>query len=143
MASNRFNLGSFFVRLFFAFILVFATFNPSGYSFYDWILKGMETGFEPLMAFAAIVLLIGWVVYIRATITSLGLIGLILAFAFFGTLLWMVIDWGFIPADSIQIITYIILSLLSMVLAIGMSWSHIRRRMSGQVDVNETDDDLT
>ncbi|NOQ79861.1 MAG: hypothetical protein GQ546_10725 [Gammaproteobacteria bacterium] len=143
MASNRFNLGSFFVRLFFAFILVFATFNPSGYSFYDWILKGMETGFEPLMAFAGIVLLIGWVVYIRATITSLGLIGLILAFAFFGTLLWMVIDWGFIPADSIQIITYIILSLLSMVLAIGMSWSHIRRRMSGQVDVNETDDDLT
>ena len=143
MAGNRFNLGSFFVRLFFAFILVLATYNPSDYSFYYWILTGFETGFEPLMAFSGIVLIIGWAVYIRATVTSLGLIGLILAFAFFGTMLWMVIDWGIVPADSIQVITYIVLSLLSMVLAIGMSWSHIRRRMSGQVDVNETDDDLS
>lgn len=143
MAGKNFNLESFFVRLFFALILVFATFNPSGYSFYHWMLTGLETGFEPLMAFSGIVLVIGWVVYIRATITSLGLIGLILAFAFFGTLLWMVIDWGIVPADSIQLISYIVLSLLSMVLAIGMSWSHIRRRMSGQVDVNETDDDLS
>lgn len=142
MASNSFDFGSFIIRLLFALILVFATFNPSGYSFYHWILTGMETGFEPLMAFSGIVLLIGWVVYLRATITSLGLIGLLLAFAFFGTLLWMVIDWGIVPADSIQTITYIVLTLLSMVLAIGMSWSHIRRRISGQVDVNETDDDL-
>ena len=85
------------------------------------------------------VLLIGWVVYIRATITSLGIIGLVLAFAFFGSLLWVVIDLGIVPANSIEIITYIILVLLSCVLSIGMSWSHIRRRMSGQLDVNDTD----
>jgi hypothetical protein len=144
MASNSFNFVSFLVRLFFAFILVFATYNPSGYSFFDWIQQSISTSnLEPLMIFSGILLLIGWVVFIRATITSLGPIGLILAFAFFGSLLWMVIDWGIIPADSIQIITYIVLSLLSMVLAIGMSWSHVRRRMSGQVDVNETDDNMT
>lgn len=142
MARNSFDFGSFIIRLFFALILVFATYNPSEYSFYHWMLTGLDTGFQPLMAFSGIVLLIGWVVYLRATITSLGLIGLILAFAFFGTLLWMVIDWGIVPADSIQTITYIVLTLLSMVLAIGMSWSHIRRRMSGQIDVNDTDDDL-
>ena len=141
MAGNQFNFGSFVVRLFFALILVFASFNPSGYSFFHWLKTALETGvFEPLMAFSAIVLLIGWIVYIRATITSLGFAGLILAFAFFGTLLWMTIDWGIVPADSIEVITYIVLSLLSMVLAIGMSWSHVRRRMSGQVDVNDTDD---
>jgi hypothetical protein len=141
MAGNQFNFGSFVIRLFFALILVFASFNPSGYSFFHWLKTALETGvFEPLMAFSAIVLLIGWIVYIRATITSLGFAGLILAFAFFGTLLWMTIDWGIVPADSIEVITYIVLSLLSMVLAIGMSWSHVRRRMSGQVDVNDTDD---
>lgn len=142
MASGGFDFGSFLIRIFFALILVFATFNPSGYSFYHWILTGLETELEPLMAFAGVVLLIGWVIFIRATISSLGFIGLLLAFAFFGTLLWMVIDWGIVPADSIQTITYIVLGLLSLVLAVGMSWSHIRRRMSGQVDVNETDDDL-
>ena len=141
MAGNQFNFGSFIVRLVFALILVFASFNPSGYSFFHWLKTAIETGtFEPLMAFSAIVLLIGWIVYIRATITSLGFAGLLLAFAFFGTLLWMTIDWGIVPADSIEVITYIVLSLLSMVLAIGMSWSHVRRRMSGQVDVNDTDD---
>lgn len=142
MARNRFNLGSFFVRLFFALILVFATYNPSGYSFYDWIMAALETGFEPLMALAGIALLIGWIVYISATASSLGLIGLLLAFAFFGAMIWMVIDWGLIPIDSVQVITYIILVILSFVLAIGMSWSHIRRQMSGQVDVNDTDEEL-
>ncbi len=142
MASNKFNFGSFFVRLIFSLILVFTSYNPSGYSFYHWVLKSLETGFEPLMVFSGVVLLIGWIVYLNATIASLGLVGLILAFAFFGSLLWMVIDWGFIPVDSVQIITYIVLSLLSLVLAIGMSWSHIRRRLSGQVDVNDTDEEL-
>jgi hypothetical protein len=143
MASRAFNFESFLFRLFFALILVFASYNPSGYSFYHWIINTIESGnIQPLLVFSGIVLLIGWVVYIRATITSLGLIGLILSFAFFGSMLWMVIDWGWVPADSVQLITYIVLTLLSMVLAVGMSWSHIRRRMSGQVDVNETEDDL-
>ncbi len=141
MAIKQFNFGSFLLRLIFALCLVFATYNPSGYSFYDWALTIIKTGFTPLFAFSGVVLLIGWVVYIRATITSLGLIGLILAFAFFGTLLWLIIDMG-VPADSITVLTYIALTLLSMVLAIGMSWSHIRRRMSGQVDVNETEDEF-
>ncbi len=141
MAGNQFNFGSFVVRWVFALILVFASFNPSGYSFFHWLKSAVETqAFTPLMAFSAIVLLIGWIVYIRATITSLGFAGLVLAFAFFGTLLWMTIDWGIVPANSIEVISYIVLTLLSMVLAIGMSWSHIRRRMSGQVDVNDTDE---
>ncbi|MCK5697447.1 MAG: hypothetical protein KAI02_04740 [Gammaproteobacteria bacterium] len=141
MARNGFNFGNFFIRLFFALFLVLATYNPSGYSFYHWILKGIELGFEPLMALAGITLLIGWVVYIKATMDSLGIIGLILAFAFFGTLIWLVIDFGLIPIDNFQVITYIGLVLLSLILAIGMSWSHISRQMSGQVDVDASDDD--
>ena len=139
MANKTFNTTSFFIRLFFALFLVFATYNPSDYSFYQWLRQSIEQGFQPLIIFCGVILLIGWAIYIRATITSLGIIGLFLAFAFFGSLLWMVIDMGIVPADSIEIITYIILVLLSCVLGIGMSWSHIRRRMSGQLDVNDTD----
>ncbi|MBE9525688.1 MAG: hypothetical protein IME94_01815 [Proteobacteria bacterium] len=139
MANKTFNSASFFIRLFFALILVFATYNPTDYSFYHWASQSLEQGFQPLMIFCSVVLLIGWAIYIRATITSLGIIGLVLAFAFFGTLLWVVIDLGIVSANSIEIITYIILVLVSCVLSIGMSWSHIRRRMSGQLDVNDTD----
>ena len=139
MANKTFNSASFFIRLFFALILVFATYNPTDYSFYHWASQSLEQGLQPLIIFCGVVLLIGWAIYIRATITSLGIIGLVLAFAFFGSLLWVVIDLGIVPANSIEIITYIILVLLSCVLSIGMSWSHIRRRMSGQLDVNDTD----
>lgn len=99
MINHKFNFSSFFIRLFFASVLVFNSYNPSGYSFYHWLIETLDTGLTPLIAFTGVVLLIGWVIYLRATITSLGIIGLTLAFAFFGTLLWMVIDWGFIPGN--------------------------------------------
>jgi hypothetical protein len=94
------------------------------------------------MALAGIVLLIGWTIYLRATARSLGIFGLLLAAAFFGTILWLVIDWGLVHVDSVTAITYIILVILCGILAIGISWSHIRRRMTGQVDVDEVEGDL-
>jgi hypothetical protein len=131
----------FFLRLTAAFVLVFATYNPSGVSFYHWVSHNL-TSPTPTMALVGILLLIGWTIYLRATARSLGAFGLLLAAAFFGTLLWMVIDWGLVDADSVKAITYIILVILCGILAIGISWSHIRRRMTGQVDVDEVEGDL-
>ena len=131
----------FFLRLLAAFILVFSTYNPSEWSYYHWVSKNLSN-LDPLMALAGVVLLIGWAIYLRATARSLGLIGLLLAAALFGTLLWLVIDWGLVEADSITAITYIILVILCCILAVGISWSHVRRRMTGQVDVDEIEGDL-
>jgi len=89
---------------------------------------------------SAVVLLIGWTVFIRATLNSLGGFGLGLAVAFFAIIVWWLVDLGLLGINSVSIITYIILFLLSAVLATGMSWSHIRRKMSGQVDVDDIDD---
>jgi hypothetical protein len=141
MSAKGFNFASFLGRLVAALILVFATYNPSGYSYFHWVEQSLSE-FDPLVAFAGVVLLIGWVMFIRATARSLGLFGILLASAFFGTLLWLVIDRGWLAADNLQLITYIVLVLLSAILAVGMSWSHIRRRLSGQLDVDEVDDDL-
>jgi hypothetical protein len=131
----------FFLRLLAAFALVFTTYNPSGTSYYHWLSQNIASP-TPMMALVGIVLLIGWTIYLRATARSLGAFGLLLAAAFFGTLLWMVIDWGLVPADSVKAITYIILVILCGILAIGISWSHIRRRITGQVDVDEVEGDL-
>ena len=131
----------FILRLLAAFVLVFTTYNPSGTSYYHWLSQNIASP-TPMMALVGIVLLIGWTIYLRATARSLGAFGLLLAAAFFGTLLWMVIDWGLVDADSVKAITYIILVILCGILAIGISWSHIRRRMTGQVDVDEVEGDL-
>jgi hypothetical protein len=141
MSARGFNFASFLGRLAAALALVFATYNPSGYSYFHWVEQSLPA-FDPLVAFAGVVLLIGWVMFIRATARSLGLLGILLAAGFFGTLLWLVIDRGWLAADNLQLITYIVLVLLSAILAVGMSWSHIRRRLTGQLDVDEVDDDL-
>ena len=128
------------IRFLVAAVLVFATFNPDGYSYYHWLRGDFEQAL-PLKAFAGVVLLIGWTVFIRATLRSLGAFGLLLAAAFFGALIWLIVYYGLIPADSVRALTYIGLVVLCGILATGVSWSHIRRRISGQVDMDEVDND--
>jgi hypothetical protein len=122
-----------------ALLLVLASYNPEGVSYYHWALQDI-TSFSVLKGFIGVVLLIGWTMFIRATLHSLGPVGIGLAVAFFGTLLWLVVDWGLVPSDSIRAISYLVLIAASGVLTAGMSWSHIRRRVSGQFDVDETDE---
>jgi hypothetical protein len=89
---------------------------------------------------SAVVLLIGWSIYLRATFRSLGIFGLTLAFAFFGIIVWWLIDSGLLGLENTDIATYIALFSLSAVLATGMSWPHIRRRLSGQADMADIDE---
>ena len=139
MAVSTFDWDNILIRLIAALVLGFATYNPSGYSYFHWVEQTLP-GYTVPMIFAGIVLLIGWVIFIRATLRSLGALGLILAFAFFGTLLWLVIDMEWVSPNNVKTISYLVLICLSAVLATGMSWSHIRRRMSGQVDVDDVED---
>ena len=141
MARDHFTWLEFFVRLLIALVLVFATYNPSGYSFYHWVVPELPA-FTALKAFAGVVLLIGWTIFIRATSRSLGAFGVILALAFFGTLFWLVTQWGLIPTNSVTAVTYIVLFVIGAVLGTGMSWSLVRRRLSGQADVDEVEDNL-
>ncbi|MFT6903616.1 MAG: Golgi nucleoside diphosphatase [Oleiphilaceae bacterium] len=47
------------------------------------------------------------------------------------------IDIGIMSIDSPSSFTWVIKVFIAAILCIGMSWSHIRRRMSGQADVND------
>ena len=143
MADKNFSGQNFIIRLVFALALVFLTYNPSGYSFYHWAKEALVSdslSITPPLAMSAIVLLIGWTIYIRATLRSLGAFGLALAFAFFGIIIWWLIDIGWLALDNVSVFSYLALFILSTVLATGMSWSHIRRRISGQADVDEVDE---
>ena len=128
------------VRFLAALILVFATYNPEGYSYFDWL--SMENaGPLALKALVGIILLIGWTIYLRATLRSLGGFGMVLVIALMVTLLWLLITWEFIPHNSTRAILYMAEVVISALLAVGMVWSHIRRRLTGQVDVDEIEGD--
>ena len=143
MAKYTFTSTSFLLRLAGAVLLVFATYNPvQPYSYFYWAISPLmaDTGsFTILKGLVGVILLIGWTIYLLATLRSLGAFGLLLAILFFGLLLWLVVDWGIFGEASKPMVTWLILVGLSGVLSAGVSWSHIRRRITGQVDVDETD----
>lgn len=135
MAAS-FQLSSFVTRFVIALVLVFISFNPSGYSFFHW---ASQQAFPlPVLLLVGIVLLIGWVIFLRATLRSLGPIGITLAGSLFACLVWVAIYYDLLAIGS-EIFIYIILVIVSAVLGIGMSWSHVRRRLSGQADIDDVD----
>ena len=137
MANRRdFNFFSFLWRWLFAALLVFLTYNPSSYSWVDWAFGLGETPLVYIVA-TGLVLIIGWVMYLRATWSSLGPLGTFLAGAFFAVIIWLLVEWGILSLTNTSVMTWIVEFVLSGILATGMSWSHVRRRISGQYDTDE------
>ena len=137
--ANDFDAGSLFARWLFAAALVFGTYNPTSYSYVSWLFaEGTEFG--PIPALVGIVLLIAWIVYVRASFLSLGVFGLSLFAALFACVVWLLVDLGWLSLDSTGAITWVVLLILSLVLAIGISWSHVRRKLTGQVSVDDVED---
>jgi len=137
--ASQFNAVSLLGRWLFALALVFGTYNPTDYSYLNWVLAE-DTRFGPVPALVGVALLIAWIIFLRATFLSLGWLGIILGAAFFGCVIWLLVDIGWLSLDSGKAVTWVALLLLSLILAIGLSWSHIRRRLTGQVDVVDIED---
>ena len=135
---KTFSWDSFLIRFIFAIAIVFSTYNPEGYSYFHWATESFSI-FNIYKAFTGVILFIGWAILIRASLGSLGVFGLSLATVFFGLLIWLIIDVLGLTADSMRSISYIVEVMIASVLSIGVSWSHIRRRISGQVDTDELD----
>ena len=141
--AQKFNSQGFLLRFIFALVLVYVTYNPTGFSYYHWakdVLIGDGTFLSPPFALVSIILLIGWTIYLRATFRSLGGFGLVLALAFFAIIIWWLVDLGLLGINNVSVFSYIVLFLIAAVLAVGMSWSHIRRRLSGQADMDDVDE---
>jgi hypothetical protein len=84
-------------------------------------------------------LLIGWVMLLAATQRSLGPVGLLLGAALLGGLVWLSIDFGLLDINSVSELSWIILVCIAALLAIGLSWSHVWRRLTGQFEVDDGD----
>jgi hypothetical protein len=138
--KNSFGWDGFLVRFVFAIVVVFATYNPEGVSYFHWVNDELPA-FSVVKAFIGVVLLIGWIILIRATLGSIGFLGILLAAAFFGLAIWLIVDVFGLSTDNVRVISYIIGIMLASVLSVGVSWSHVRRRVTGQIDTDELDRD--
>ena len=129
--SGRLTVRRFLARFAFALLVAGATYNPTRYSFYAWA-ESTGWAWRPPIVFVGVVLLIGWVICLRATLRSLGGLGLLLANAFLAALFWLVADWGWLPIDNVAAISWLGLVSVAAILAVGMSWSELRRVRPGR-----------
>ncbi len=139
MASGSVSWGGVALRVLAAGVLVFATYNPEGVSYYHWALAPLFDNirnFGPLHFLAGALLVAGWVVYLQATRRSIGMAGALLVTAICGGVIWLLIDRQVVTASSGKGITRVILIAVSVVLGVGMSWSHFSRRLAGQADTD-------
>jgi len=120
------------VRILFAVILVVATWNPAGVSYVEWALIDTST-FDATKALVGVLLLAGWIMAVRATWVSLGLMGVVLAAVVIGVFVWWLISIGIVATDGRGFL-WIMLVAIGVVLGIGMGWSLVRAKATGQVE---------
>lgn len=143
--SDGISWGGIGVRFLAAVGLVYTTWNPTGISFAHWALLpifgrggGEATAQAPLKFLAGVILVAGWVLYLQATRRSLGAAGALLVVAICGGVVWLLASWNVFSMQG-QAVAHVVLIILAMVLAIGMSWSHLSRRMTGQLDTDSVE----
>ncbi len=138
---SSFGFAEFSWRWVAATVLVLLTFNPSGYSYYHWVSEALgASGLGPLHYFIGVVLIAAWTIFVVATQRSLGNLGIAILLALVATGIWLLVDLGVVNADSSRSIAWISLFAVAFILAVGLSWSHVWRRLSGQLEVDDSKD---
>lgn len=138
-SKKSFSFGDLALRVVFSIVLVLVTYNPTGTSYIHWLFNHAE-GNLPFVALAGVALLICYAIYIRSTLRSLGALGIGLAAALIAAIIWVLNDLGVLALDGSGTMQWIVLIGIGIILGIGVSWSHIRRLLSGQADVDDVDE---
>ena len=141
--------GVFGWRFLVALLLVCVTWNPTRYSYISWASQHIGAAWQngwaderrtvALIAFVGVILLIAWLFYLRTTARTLGSVGVILAAGLCATVYWVLASYGVVGLQNATMLQWLALVLFSAILAMGMSWSHVRRIWAGQTDVDQID----
>ncbi len=128
-----------FLRWLFAFMLLSLTYNPTQWNYVRWTYQNYDARLS-VAVFLGLLLLIGYIIYLRATLRSIGGFGMLLILAVVASLLWVLYDFGLLHLDNTTVNVWLGILALSVVLGIGLSWSHVRRQLAGQVDMDDVDE---
>ena len=129
----------FLIRWAFAFGLLASTFNPTQYNYVRWSLANYSSEL-PMTVLLGLLLIIAYIIYLRATLHSIGMLGMVLVSSVVAALCWVLYDRGLLSLTNSSLNVWIGIFALSVVLGIGLSWSFVRRALSGQVDVSESNE---
>lgn len=142
MAADSISWLGILLRWVAALALVFLTWNAEGWSYYHWTIQPLLDGagnFSALKFLAGMLLIAAWVVFLQATRRSIGIMGAVLVAAIAGGVIWLLISSGIVSANSGRGMARVVLIGVSLILAVGLSWSHLSKRLTGQADTDVVD----
>lgn len=129
--QTRPTLKGFGLRWFVAILLVVATINTTQYNYLYWAFMG--EGPLPLKLFVGAIFLIVYVIYLRATLISIGFFGVLFLIVLLGIVYWL--GFTYLPfATSPMFIEMFIHASAALIMATGLYWSYVRRLLSAQID---------
>ncbi len=119
--------------------VVFATYNPSGVSVFHWVIDH-ENPTDAWLILCVIVVALANVALLIATWKALGKLGTIIVLIFFGALVYLSLQEGWVDANNSASVQWLALILYSGFLGIGLAGAIIWRRATGQVVTDEAGD---
>ena len=129
----------FLIRWVSAFVLLTLTFNPTEMNYVRWATTNWQDQM-PIAVLGGLVLLVAYVLFLTAVLRGIGRTGVVLILAVLAALIWVLADLGWISLENPTSNTWIALIALSVVLAVGMYWGILWRRLSGQLQVDDEAD---
>lgn len=126
----------FLIRWVSAFVLLTLTFNPTEMNYVRWAMTNWQDQM-PIAVLGGLVLLVAYVLFLTAVLRGIGRTGVVLVLAVLAALIWVLADLGWISLENPTSNTWIALIALSVVLAVGMYWGILWRRLSGQLEVDD------
>lgn len=126
----------FLLRWVAAFVLLAATFNPTQWNFLRWAQDSWAEQM-PVIVLVGLLLAVAYVLFVTAVLRGIGAFGVILILAVVAAMVWVLVDFGWIDLDDPGVLTWVVIAALSVVLAMGMYWGILWRRISGQLEVDD------
>jgi hypothetical protein len=136
-AKRRFTFPPFLTRLLGSAFLVFSTYNPTGYSYFHWLVTS-DSGSPALKVTVGFVIVLLYAIVVRIIAAAFHRSGMIVG-ALAAILLIVELLIVTLPRDIsvswqgwLVLGQYALLTAAVLVIAFGTSWSHLIERLTGQ-----------
>ena len=117
-----------------ALLLVGLTWNPTPVNFVSWWAE--NDGFHGVKLLIAVVFLLGYAIFLRATFNSIGWYGVLALVAFCIGLIWVLADYAAWVFSIPTFTPWFVIVCIASIMNIGLSWSFVRRFLTGQFDAS-------
>jgi uncharacterized membrane protein (Fun14 family) len=127
--AGRFNSKNFLIRFIFTFGVILAAYNPSGYSYVDWVMDGNDGNIAvKTLAGICLTVTIGFVIGMAQKVLRRS--GMLLGALFFLSAYWTLDTYGFLPKQT-AILVILAEGAMAATLAAGLSLAILREQVSG------------